>query len=75
MGRIDVLEVLQNRKFPIRFTVALIVLTIALVVSLEFHTIRLTQPVATAIAIGFPLGIAGPPFNDPPKKKHLQSKR
>ncbi len=54
----------RNRRFPIGFTIVLIILTLALLLSLEFETIRLTQPMAIAIAIGFPLGIAGPPFID-----------
>ncbi len=63
----------QNRRFTMGFIIALIILTIALVLSLEFHTIRLIQSVATAIAIGFPLGIAGPPFNH--SKNDLQGKK
>lgn len=64
----------QKRRFPIAFSTVLITLTIAFILSLEFQTIRLIQFVATAIAIGFPLGIVVPPFNDQ-KGKNVQGKK
>ena len=58
-----------NRRFFVGFTVAFTILTIAFVLSLAFKGFSgLTQSIAMAFAIGFPLGIAGPPFNNPTRK-------
>ncbi|WP_068962909.1 hypothetical protein [Desulfosporosinus sp. BG] len=61
---------LKQRLF-VGFEVVLIILTFSFVLSREFKVTpfsRLNHSVTTAIATGFPLGIAGPPFNDPKRK-------
>lgn len=55
----------KNKRFNIGFIVAFIILTILLGIDLFFPTINIYQTgIGTAIAVGFPLGLAGPPFNN-----------
>lgn len=61
----------QKRRLMIGFTVVLVLTTITVILALEFqiHS-TLLRSVQIAIAVGFPLGIAGPPLNDWKKKKN-----
>jgi len=61
----------QKRRLMIGFTVVLVLTTITAILALEFqiHS-RLLRSMQIAIAVGFPLGIAGPPLNDWKKKNN-----
>jgi len=62
----------QKRRLMIGFAVMLVLMPISLILSLEFQAFsRLIQSVQLATSLGFTLGIAGPPFNDP-KRKNVQ---
>lgn len=59
----------QKRRLMIGFAVVLVLTTMTVILALEFqiHS-RLLRSVQIAIAVGFPLGIAGPPLNGTKKK-------
>ena len=62
----------QKRRLMVGFTVMLVLMPISFILSLEFQAFsRLIQSVQLATSLGFTLGIAGPPFNDP-KRKNVQ---
>lgn len=62
----------QKRRLMVGFAVVLVLTTITVILALEFQIYsRLVRSVQLAIAVGFPLGIAGPPFNDS-KRKNIQ---
>lgn len=59
-------KIAPKRRFGIGFIVALITLTLALLMGLQFSLLRPLQSISSAIAIGFPLGLAGPPLDKRP---------
>ena len=64
-----------KRRFVVGFAIAVIVLSLSFAIGLAFPMIsKLTQLVATATVIGFPLGLAGPPYNDL-TRKNVPSKK
>lgn len=54
----------KKKRFTVGFVVVFTILTISLGIDLLVQTINISHTgIGTAIAVGFPLGLAGPPFN------------